>query len=107
VGLRGELHLDGVAGGDGAAGEDDGHDASFADEIAFGAAVEDGLHEAGLDALELIAGIAEAGDLDDGFVADVEAGTGGECEQIDVAGGDVFADLAGGDVVAVGAEFVV
>ena len=64
--------LDGVAGGDGAALEDDGHDAGAGYGFAFGGGGHAGVHEAGLEVVELLAGVAEAGDFDDGFGADGE-----------------------------------
>ncbi len=91
MGLGWEGDLDGIAGGDEASLQDDGHDASTGDGLIFGGAGHAGVHEAGLEVVELLAGVAKAGDFDDGFGADGEMGAGREVEEIDAGGGDVFA----------------
>ena len=82
---------DGVVGLDGAGGEDDGHDTCA---WAAGAGVEGGLHEIGAEVVHEAAGGAEAGELDDGSGAEMEVGAEGKIAEIEVAGGDVFAELA-------------
>jgi len=101
VGFGWEGDADGVAWGDVAAGEDDGHDAGAGLFFGCGRREEAGLHEAGFAAgvelVDLVAGAAEAGDFKNDCRADVEEGPGGEADEVEVAGGDVFAHLAGGE----------
>ena len=87
-----DLDADGVAGVDGAGGDDDGHDA---DTRLAGAGEKRGLHEAGPEPVELDAGCAETGELEDGRGAEMEAGGERKGEEVQVAGSDVFAELAG------------
>jgi hypothetical protein len=54
-------------------------------------------HEAGAEVVHLDAGCAEAGDLDDGGLTEMEAGAGGEVVEVEAGGGDVLAHVAGGD----------
>lgn len=106
MGWSGELDEDLIAGAHLASRDDDGHGAGLAYEVAVAVAAEDGLHEAGLYAVELVTGVAEAGDLDDGAGAQPEPDAGREGEQIEAASGDVLAHEAGGDGEAGGAQFV-
>ena len=46
-------------------------------------------------AVELRARVAQAGELDDGVLAEVEPGADGQGEQVDAAGRDVLAEVAG------------
>ena len=55
---------------------DDAHDAGLADQVALGVAVEHGGHQPRLDAVELVARVAQAGDLDDRLVAEAQARPG-------------------------------
>ena len=64
VGVRWKVNGDRVAGADLAAGDHDAHDAGFANEIAALVLVERRRHEAGLDLVELRAGIPQTGHLD-------------------------------------------
>jgi hypothetical protein len=95
VGLGGEGDVDGVSGAHGAGGEDDGHDAGV-----WALAEEDLLEETGAGFGDLDAGGAVAGDLEDGFT-DLQACAGGEGVEVEVAGGEVFAEFSGHEVVAV------
>jgi hypothetical protein len=90
----GELDVDHVGRADEAAHEHDPHDAGLADEVAVRVTVEDGTHEAVLVAVDLRARVAQAGQLDDGVVAEVEPGADGQAEQVDAAGRDVLAEVA-------------
>jgi hypothetical protein len=94
----GELDVDHVGRADEAAHEHDPHDAGLADEVAVRVTVEDGTHEAVLVAVDLRARVAQAGQLDDGVVAEVEPGADGQAEQVDAAGRDVLAEVAGRQV---------
>jgi hypothetical protein len=93
--FRRQLDADGVAGADVAVGEDDGHYSGFANELAVLVAVEGGSHETRMDAIQLGTGVSESGYFDNGGGAQVEAAAGREREQVDPAGGDVFAHLTG------------
>jgi len=75
----------------------DPHYAGLADEVAVGVAVQHGLHESTVDSLELQARVAQPGHLDHGGVAEVQACTGGQGEQVDATGGDVLPHLPGLD----------
>jgi hypothetical protein len=86
-----EVDLDLVAGVDFAGFEDDGHDACVGSPVGG----EDGVHELGAETVDLVAGGTVAGDLEL-RVADREDGAGGEGVEVEVAGGEVFAELAGG-----------
>lgn len=59
----GEVDGDGVTRADFAIGHDDGHDARLADERAMFVAVEDGGHQPRLEVVKLVAGVAQAGNL--------------------------------------------
>jgi hypothetical protein len=108
VGLWWEDDADGVVGVDLAAGVDDGHDAAAAGllgGVGEGRAPEM-LLETGAEAVDLGAGGAEAGDLEDGGGADVEEGVAGEGEEVETGGEEVFAELAGGEREAKEGELV-
>jgi len=99
-----EFDVDGMAGLDRAGVEDDGHDSGAWGFAAEGVEVEGGGHEAGLEAVHLDAGGAEAGEFDDGGGAEVEAGGDGEVDEVDGGGEDVFSEVAGVEVEAVAVE---
>ena len=56
--------------------------------------LEDRGHEAGFEAIELEAGVAQAGHFDDSFGAEPKARPCGEGEEVEAAGGDVLAHFA-------------
>ena len=56
---------------------------------------ERGFHEAGTERVHLFTGTAEPGELDDGMRAGVESGADGEGPEVERAGEDVFAEVAG------------
>jgi hypothetical protein len=99
-----------AVGVEGAAAEDDGHDAGAACLLgaAGGGWAPEVLLEAGAEVVDLGAGGAEAGDLEDGAGVGVgtkgEEGVGGEGEEIDAGGEDVFAEIAGGEGDVEGGE---
>ena len=95
VGRWREMDADAAARVDDAAREDDAHDAGAGGLEAVGEAGEGGHHEAGVEAVHLDAGGAEAGELDDCGLAEAEAGLDGEAEEVDAEGGEVLAQFAG------------
>jgi hypothetical protein len=101
VGLRWEDDAKGIVGVDGAAGEDDGHDAGAAGTLAGGVAwAPEMLLEARTEGVDLGAGGAEASNFEEGCWADVELGMEREGEKIDALGEEVFAEVAGVEVEA-------
>jgi hypothetical protein len=107
VGWRGEVDRDRVAGADVAGGHHDAHDPGQPDQVAVVVVVEDGAPQPLVDAVELAARVAQAGDLDHRVGAEAEAGAGGQAQQVDAAGGHVLAHPAGLEREAGGAELVV
>ena len=103
---RGEFDPDRVAFGDFAAGEHDPHDPGLADEVAQGVARQGGGHEAGLEFVELAAGVAQPGHLDQ-RPSETQTRAGREAEQIDAARRDILAHDAGCQTKPGGFELVV
>ena len=102
---RREGEADAVAGTDCAAGVDDAHDAGASGTLVVDISrTPQVLLEAGAELIDLGAGGAEAGDLDDGLGTEVEEGAGGECEEVNAGGEDVFAEVAGMEGKAPGGE---
>ena len=62
------------------------------------------LLEAGAECVDLLAGGAQAGDFEDGFRADVQECGGGQREEVDVLGEDIFAEIAGAEEIALEGE---
>ena len=94
--IHAELHDElGERGFTVAAGDDHGHDAGLAHQVALGVTVEHGGHEPGLQLLELYARVAQPGHLHHSRVAETESGAGGEAQEVDAAGGHVLAHVAG------------
>ena len=87
--------IDLVAGPHISIGQDYAHDAGLADQLPSVIAVQGGRHQARLDAIELGAGIAQSGDLDDCRVAQMQPRAGRELQQMDAASRDVLAHQAG------------
>ena len=92
-----QLDEDRVAGAHLAAGDDHAHDAGLANQVAVLVTVEGRSHQPALDAVQLGAGVAQTGHLDDRAVAETQPGAGRQSEQIDAARCDVLAHLAGHD----------
>jgi hypothetical protein len=65
------LDPDSVAAANVAASEDDAHNTCLADQFAVGGLVECRLKEAISEIIDLIAGISQPRDLDNGFVAEM------------------------------------
>lgn len=90
-----QINGDGVARPHYAAGDDDRHNARFADQVAPRVAVEHCRHQAGLNVIELRAGVAQAGNFDDCRVAKSQPRAGRQAEQINPLGGDILPHLPG------------
>ncbi len=88
-------------------GDDDAHDPSLADQAPLLVAVQDSLHQAGLEVFKLIAGVAEAGHLDDGVGAEVQPRAARQAEEVEATGGDVLTQLPRCDVEASISQLVV
>src|ERR1017187_4378966 len=89
-----EPRLDRVAGAQIPADQDDGHDARLADDDSSSVPAQHGLQQARLEVVYLIAGVAQAGDLDHGLRTQAQPSAGRQREQGDAAGGDVLAHVA-------------
>ncbi len=75
---------------------DGGHDAGAAGLLVGRVTgAPDLLLQAGEEVVDLQAGSAEAGDFYDGFRTEVEERAGGQGEEIEAGGEDVFAEVAG------------
>ncbi len=92
-----QRNADDVIGSDDAIGEDDGHDARFANEIAGSVVIENGRQEPGLKALDLRAGISQAGEFENRGAAEAELRATRELEQRNPLRGDVLSDVSGID----------
>src|SRR3954452_7500300 len=78
-----------------AASDDDAHDPRLADEIAIGVPVQRCRHQSLLEAVDLDARIAQAGDFNDSAVAEMQPSPARQLQQVDTRGGDVLAEIAG------------
>ena len=94
-GWSGKLGLDHVAGPDGSAGSDDGHDSGLADEFS-------------IPSLEYScqAGIAQTRHIEDDLGANSQPRALGQSEQVDAMCGDVFAKFRRTDAKAFRLQFV-
>jgi hypothetical protein len=86
-----------VIGSDDSIGEDDGHDARFANEIACQVMIENGRQEPGLKALDLSAGISQAGQFENRGSADAQLRATRELEQRNPPSCDVLSNVSGID----------
>src|SRR5687768_10063617 len=93
----GEGNADDVIGSDDSIGEDDGHDARFANEIACEVVIENGRQEPGLKALDLRAGVPQAGEFENRGSADAQLRATREFKQRNPLCGDVLSDVSGID----------
>ena len=101
------LGADPVARADGASRQNDAHDARLAHQVAFVVGVENRLAQSLLDGVELRAGIAQAGQLEDGVVAQTQLRAHRQRQQVDAASGHVLAHHRRVDVEAPTAQLVV
>jgi hypothetical protein len=92
-----QLDGDSVAGTDDSVNENDSHHASLADQRVVRVAVEDRCHQAMLDALKLLARIAQPRNLDHRLVSQPQSRAGWQAKEVDALRGDVLAHLPGGD----------
>ena len=97
---------DRVSGPDEAAREDHAHHPGAPYDGAVGGAAGHVAQKALVVRLDLDARVAQALDPDHGVGAQVEQGAGRQPEEVDAAGGQVLAEVAGGDVVPVPGEVV-
>ena len=104
--LGGQLHLDRIARPDRSTGRDDAHDPGLAHDVARRIPTDDLLQQAVLELVDLQARVAQAGDLDDGFVTEVQQRADGEAEEIDAARGDVLPEIPRSYLVARLTEFL-
>jgi len=65
-------HLDAAAWSDRSAVHDDGHDAGLSDDVAVLVAPDDGLEQARPEGVDLRAGVAQSGDLDQGVLPELQ-----------------------------------
>jgi hypothetical protein len=93
VGLVWKLDSDPVARTYIAAHQHDAHDACLADELPIVGAAEHGIEQARLDAVELGTRVAQAGDLDDGRIAQAQSGARWQTEKVDAASRHVLTHL--------------
>lgn len=96
--LGGQRYGDAIARLHRSTGNDDSHNPGLADQIPRVIATEHGRHQAGLNAVQLLAGITQTGDLHDRFRADPEAGRRRQPEEIDSPDGDILPHLPGNDI---------
>ena len=102
-----KLDADRVAGTHLAANHHDPHHAGLANEVAILIAMEHRCQQAGLEVIQLVAGIAQSGDLQDRVTANRQQRAGWQRQQINAPRRDVFAHLPGGDVETGRAQFLV
>ena len=104
--LRRQLDADRVARPYIAAGQHDGHDSGFADEAAVLGTLQGRPHQTWLNAVQLGAGVAQTGHLDNRHVAETKARAGRQPQEIDTAGRHILAHLPGRDGEALFSELV-
>lgn len=92
---RGKLNDNRIALGHIATRGDDCHDTGSSDQLTVLASLQNCRHQPLLKAIELNTRIAQAGELDDRVAANPEPRADREAQQIDTAGGDVLANIAG------------
>ncbi len=102
-----QLDADAVMRADGSTGYDDAHDPGLADQAPVLVAAKDGLHQPGLEVVQLITGVAQPGHLDDRVGTDVQPAAARKAEEVEAAGGDVLAQLPRCDVEAAIPQLVV
>lgn len=100
-----KLDRDGVVRPDNPALEHNRHHAAFAHEP-FGRRDGEPLEQAGLEVLDLLAGIAQAGDFHHGIRAEPEPRAGRQAEQVHAPRQDIFAEVARADDVSLRRQFV-
>lgn len=101
----GEFSADDVAGANFAAFEHNAHDTAFDPYTTIGIAVEQPAHQSWPKRIDLPAGIAQAGDLDDRICAQMQARARRQFQQLQTARRDVLADSAGKKLIAGSSEF--
>ena len=101
---RRQAYLDAVAWPDRAAVHDNRHDAGSTDDIPALVAPDDGLEQAWPEDIDLRAGVAQSGDLDEGVLSELQERVARQPKQVETGGDDVLAHFPGGDVEALLAQ---
>ena len=101
-----EPHSNRIAGSDFPGRQNDCHDTGEAKEFSGFVAMGEASKQIRMDRIDLLAGIAETGDLDLGLVAELQAGTGRKAQQVEVLGQDVFTEPARSDCESLFAELM-
>ena len=105
--LRRQLNLDGIVWPDFTSCQDDAHNSGPADFLAGSIAVAPQmLLQTGTEVVDFAAGRAQARDFDNCGCAEMKSSPERERQHVEVAGEDVFAEIAWLDVEAFGGEFV-
>src|SRR5450759_2649935 len=98
VRLDGKVHHTAISRHDPAAGCHDAHAPGLANHLAVGVASKNGVEQTRLESVDLSAGVAQSGDLHNRLGPNAQNRSLGECEQVQIPGGDVLAELARLDV---------
>ena len=96
--LGGKVHHNAISRHDPATGYHDAHDPGLAHHIAVAIASKNGVEQTRLESVDLSAGVAQSGDLHNRLGPNAQDRSLGECEQVQIPGGDVLAELARLDV---------
>jgi hypothetical protein len=92
MGFARESHSNRIVDSDFPGCQNDCHDAGEAKQFSGFVAMGEAPKQIRMDRIDLLAGIAETGDLDLGLVAELQAGTGRKAQQVEVLGQDVFTE---------------
>jgi hypothetical protein len=106
MGFVRESHSNRIVDSDFPGRQNDCHDAGEAKQFSGFVAMGEAPKQIRMDRIDLLAGIAETGDLDLGLVAELQAGTGRKAEQVEALGQDIFPEPARSDSESFLAEFV-
>ena len=101
-----DLHADLIVDAHHSTGQYDAHHSRLTHDLSGAVAGQHGLEQAGLEAVDLPAGVPKAGYLDDGVGSDPQEGPLRQVQQVDAAGSDVFPEVAGAHLEAVLRQFV-
>src|SRR5450756_2984029 len=89
----GKAHYDAIPRHDPAACYHDAHDPGLAHHLAVAIASKNGVEQTWLESIDLSAWVAQPGDLDDCLGPNTQLRAAGQCEQVQIPGGDVLAKL--------------
>jgi hypothetical protein len=93
VWLGGKCHPDHVSGSNDPARDHDRHHSGLANNVSFMVLADHMREQAGLEIIDLVTGIAQAGNLDHCIIAELQPGSLGHVKEIDAASGDVLAHI--------------